>query len=237
MRISTFISPLLFSTAITSLTACFVPRSIVQMDVGDTENFRWNYGRQVIHLKSDSIEADIFFDSHTKKYLIFDVEVTNWSNEEVLVSPEEIYLQQIENGANLHAFDPEVEIFGGKMKASRQEAAAKNIAVAVGVATVATVVAVAATSDGDNKKGIDYSNTSITYIGTDVTPPPPSVYYPPNIVFWEDYSLRKTTLAKGYKVGGKVVFPRLDYYPSLYVSIPVGGRVLTAHFKQKVYQP
>lgn len=231
---------LLLSIALTSLTACFVPQTIVQMEADDSEDIRWNYGRQVVRIKSDSIEAEIFFDNHTKKHLVFDVEVTNWSSGEVLVAPEAIYLQQEESDARIHALDPEFEIFGKKMEASRQEAKAKNLALGVGIAAVATVVAVAATSNNDSNSSNngDYNNlTSITYIGTDVAPPPPLLYYPPEVAFWEDLSLRKTTLAHGYKAGGKVVFPRLDQYRAFSISIPVEGRLLTAHFRQKVFQP
>jgi hypothetical protein len=240
MKTPAYTFTILLFVLLTSLTSCFAPRPIVQMEVEESENIKWNYGRQVVRLKSDSLEAEIFFDTYTKKHLVFDVEVTNWSSREVLVSPEEIYLQRDSDGSPIPALDPEVEIFGKKVEASRREANSKNLAVAVGVAAVATVVAVAATSDGDNtNNNNDNGNnfTSITYIGTDVAPPAPAVYLPPDIAFWEDVSLRKTTLAKGFKVGGKVVFPRLDQYQSFSISIPVDGRVLTAHFRQKVFQP
>ncbi len=194
----------------------------------------------MVRLKSDSIEAEIFFDTYTKKHLVFDVEVTNWSSREVLVSPEEIYLQQSDDDSPIPAFDPEFEILGKKVEASRREANSKNLAVAAGVAAVATVVAVAATSDGDNSNNNDNGNnnfTSVTYVGTNVAPPVPVAFLPPDMAFWEDASLRKTTLAKGYKAGGKVVFPRLDQYRSFQISIPVDGRVLTAHFRQRIFQP
>ncbi len=240
MKTSAYTFSLLLSVLFASLTSCFSPRSIVQMDVEDSESIRWNYGRQVVRLKADSIEAEIFFDTYTKKHLVFDVEITNWSSREVLVSPEEIYLQRDADDSPIPAFDPEVEIFGKKVEASRREANSKNLAVAVGVAAVATVVAVAATSDGDNDNNNDNGSnnfTSVTYVSTDVVPPVPAVYLPPDIAFWEDASLRKTTLAKGYKAGGKVVFPRLDQFRTFQISIPVDGRVLTAHFRQRIFQP
>lgn len=240
MRLSTINFIFLFSFVALSLSSCFTPQRILQVEAETSENIRWNYGRQVIRLQSDSIEAEIFFDTHTKKYLVFDVEVTNWSSRDILVSPEEIYLHWGENDPKIPALDPELEIFGKKMKASKQEAAAKNLAVIAGVAAVATVVAVAAaTNDSGNNNNQENNNnfSTVTFVSTDVVPPPPSTYLPPDMAFWEELSLRKTTLAKGYKVGGKVVFPRVDGYPYFNVSIPADGRVLTAHFKQRVFQP
>jgi len=203
------------------------------------ESVKWNYGRQIVEIKDGDFEARVFFDEFTKKELIFDVEVANLGEEEFLLEPEQIYIQT-DNGGKVWSFDPEREIFGDQVDRSRQEARNKNTAVAVGVAAVATIVAVAATSDGDgsggNAEGGFNTANDFVYINT-VIPPPPMNVKPSEMSFWEDYALRKTSLEKGYKAGGKVVFPRMDEFRNLTLVIPFGGRELRANFKQRVFQP
>ncbi|MEO1259766.1 MAG: hypothetical protein AAFZ15_13320 [Bacteroidota bacterium] len=230
----------LFFITIISLTSCFTPQKVIKMESDSGQDTKWNYGREVVVVRNGDLEARVFFEDFTKKDLIFDVEVTNMGNEEILLKPEEIYIQT-DNGGNLWSYDPEKEIFGEQMEASRQEARNKNAAVAVGVAVVATAVAVAATSDGDNSGNdgdvnfFDGGDTFV-YVNTAV-PPPPMEFQPPNLNFWKDYSLRKTTLEKGYKVGGKVVFPRMDNARTYTVVVPVDGVELRASFRQRIYQP
>ncbi len=239
MRPVFFVSQFVLFVVVASLASCFVPQKIIQIDSGEDEETKWNYGRQVVIVKDGNLEARVFFEDFTKKDLIFDVEVVNLGEEEILLQPEQIHILT-DNGGRVWSFDPENEIFGEQVELSRQEARNKNTAVAVvGVAVAATIVAVAASSDGNNSNndgdGINTA-TSLLYVSS-VVPPPPLVVMPPNDNFWKDYSLRKTTLDQGYKVGGKVVFPRMDESRVLTVVIPVGDQKLKASFKQRIFQP
>ena len=146
-------------------------------------------------------------------------------------------------GSRQWSYDPEKEIFGEQAELSRREARSKNTAIAVGVAVVATAVAVAATSDGDDfdddDDGLnlfDDDGDTFVFINNGV-PPPPLQYYPPNVHFWKDFALRKTTLEKKQKVGGKVVFPRMDEAREFTMIIPVGEEEIRANFKQRIFQP
>jgi hypothetical protein len=234
------ISPiLLFAVPVLFLFSCFSPRPIIQVDAGEQEAFKWSYGKKIVQLSGDSLSAEIFFDTYTRKYLIFDVEITNWGTQDVLVLPENFYMSF--NGAdpNAMALDPEFEIFNRKVKRSKDEAAAKNAAVAIAAVVVAAVVLDAA-SDNDNNdrsdSGIDYSTTNITYVNA-VSPPVIMKVLPPELDFWENYSLRKTTLSRGYKVGGKVVFRRFDDFPSFSIFLPVGNEIVGARFEQRTIKP
>ncbi len=228
------------------LTSCFAPQKIIQMESGEDEETTWNYGRQVVAVKDGDFEARVFFEDFTKKELIFDVEVVNLGKEEILLQPEQIHLLA-NNGGKVWSFDPENEILGEQIALSKQEAKSKNTAVAVGVAVAATLVAVAATSDNSNGNGdgLNTLNTTSDLLNatgnllliSTVAPPPPLDVMPPDLNFWKNYSLRKTTLEQGYKVGGKVVFPRMDESRTLTVVIPVGDRELRASFKQRIFQP
>lgn len=209
------------------------------MDAGEQEAFKWSYGKKVVQLSSDSLSADIFFDTYTKKYLIFDVEITNWGTQDVLVLPEKFYMSFNGTAPNAMALDPEMEIFNRQVKRSKDEAASKNAAVALGAVVVAAVVADAVSDDdhnGHSDYGGDYSVTNITYV-TAVPPPVVLNVLPPELDFWENYSLRKTTLSRGYKVGGKVVFRRFDDFPSFSIFLPVGNENVGARFEQRIIKP
>jgi len=230
---------LLFAVSVLFLSSCFSPRPIVKVDVVEQETFKWSYGKKIIQLAGDSMSAEIFFDTYTKKYLVFDVEITNWGTQDVLVLPENFYMSFNGNAANAMALDPETEIFNRQVKRSKDEAAAKNAAVALGAVVVAAIVADAISDDddgGSSDSGGDYSVTNITYVNA-VPPPVVMSALPPELEFWENYSLRKTTLNRGYKVGGKVVFRRFDDYPSFNIFLPVSSETLSARFEQRLIKP
>ena len=223
------------------LTSCFSPGKIVQIKSANNESVKWNYGREVILAHNGPFEARIFFEEFTKEHLLFDVEVVNTGDREVLLNPDDIYLLT-NTGEKVRAFDPEKEIFGEQIERSKQEARSKNAALAVGAVAVAAVVTAAVVSDGEGEGNSNDSNeildnTLDTYVLLNAAPPPPLIYLPPSIDFWKDYALRKTTLEKNYKVGGKVVFPRVDHAIGLTLVIPVGGVELRGHFTQRLFQP
>ncbi|MBI1228420.1 MAG: hypothetical protein GC192_24510 [Bacteroidetes bacterium] len=223
------------------LSSCFTPRSIIRMDAKEAENVKWSYGKELTIQQMDSLQTQIYFDTYNKSDLVFDVEVTNYRSEPVLLSPEKIYLKCAESEFIHPSIDPEKILLKEEIDISRREAAAKNTAVIVGVATVATVVAVAVADKGGNGSNNDnnsnnfYSNNII--ISNYVAPPLAAPVMPPSLDFWANYSLRKTTLDQNYKVGGKVVIPRMDSCPNLEVYMPVGDEIFKAGFIQTVIQP
>ncbi|MCC6727273.1 MAG: hypothetical protein IT258_22400 [Saprospiraceae bacterium] len=223
--------------------AC-TPRTIVRMDADETAEVKWSYGRQIIQLGKDSLDAQVYFDTYNKNDLVFDVELTNWGKQSILVAPENIYIRCGEDGPTRLAADPEWVLLKQEIDASRHEANAKNIAIAVGAVAAVGVVA-AVVSDNNNNGGNNNDNNSNNFnsnnnvfISTYVAPPLPAPVMPPSVDFWANYSLRKTTLDEKYKVGGKVVVPRLDGCPNLELYLPFGnGEPLVAKFRQRIIQP
>ena len=231
-----------FLFAITLLASC-VPAPIVRMQAEDNQANEWNYGKQVVVNRSGGFEARVFFDTYTKKYLIFDVEIINRSEDTVLVSPEDFYLEA-NTGATTHnryALDPESEILNVEIKRSRQEANSKTAALIAGTAVVAGAIAVAASDNDSSSSGNDDNDVDVipfTYIDVSpVVPPVIATALPPDRLFWEDYSLRKTTVPPGYKVVGKVVFERFDEARSFRLKLPVGETELTVGFIQQIIKP
>jgi hypothetical protein len=230
--------------------AC-MPRTVIRLDADEAAEVKWNYGRQIVQLQKDSMDAQVYFDTYDKKTLIFDVELTNWAQKSELVVPEEIYLKCGDDGITRLASDPEWILLKEEIDASQREANAKNLAIAVGAITAVSIVATAVSdndnnnnnsnNDNDNNNNINNFNSNANFNvfnSTYVVPLLPAPVMPPSVDFWANYALRKTTLDEKHKVGGKVVLPRMDGCPVLDLYLPFGdGEPLVARFRQRVIQP
>lgn len=252
LHLGAFLCSLLF------LSSCFTPKPVVRVEPID-EDIRWQYGQAFARQQSGELELQAAYNGNNREYLFFDVEITNYGEEEVLVDPKEFYLEI--KGMKVRAADPEVILLGLDMDASRREANSKNAAVAIGVAAVAATAAIIATSDGDgnsnasnnnvaaNSFDANYNNLDLAVdlvsivpnLFIDLSSPRPVQEWPDadpqNRNFWTDFTLRKTTLRKGERVSGKVLFPTLDLDDRFQMVLPVESSVFRMQFKRMLYQP
>ncbi|PHN03326.1 hypothetical protein CRP01_26955 [Flavilitoribacter nigricans DSM 23189 = NBRC 102662] len=232
--------------ALLSLSACFSPRPVVRVEPIE-EPQRWNYGQAILEAEKNGITANAAFAYSDDDFLVFDVEVTNWREERILVDPAGIQLD-VNSATSMYipAIDPEEQMLGMEMDASRREANAKNAAVVAGVVAVAAVAAAVATSSNDNNNnennfnndGVDVVNVAPTLVlgaGAGGAPPPGPIAVDP--WFWSDQTLRKTTLEKGQQVRGKVLFPRNDQIRNFEMSVPVEELIFTFEFRQVLHRP
>ncbi|GJM35623.1 MAG: hypothetical protein DHS20C18_46240 [Saprospiraceae bacterium] len=223
-------------------TSCFTPKSVVRINP-EGENVRWNYGQAFARQKLGELEVQAAFSSYDKNFVMFDVEVINYSQEEVLVSPEYLFLEA--DGRQYKAIDPERKLLSMEIDESRRDAGRKNLAVAIGAAAVVGAVAAIA-SDSDDNEGVDNDNneelavTSL-YVGATIAPavaqrplPPPG---PENSWFWSDFALRKTTLGPNEKVSGRVMFPRNDGLARIILVAPIKEEIFRLNFQQIIYKP
>lgn len=240
------------------LTSCFTPKPVVRVEPVD-EDVRWQYGQAFARQQADGLEVQAAYNGNNREYLFFDVEVTNFGEEEVLVDPKKFYLEV--KGMKMRAADPEVILLGLDMDASRQEANSKNAAVAIGVAAVAATAAIIATSDGDGNSNSSNNNAvSNSFDGgynnldlaVDLVSIVPSLIIdlssprmvqelppvdPQDRNFWTDFTLRKTTLRKGERVSGKVLFRTLDLDDRFQMILPMESTTFRMQFKQLLFQP
>ncbi len=225
--------------------AC-TPRTVLRLDADEAADVKWSYGRQIVQLSKDSMDAQVYFDTYSKDHLIFDVELTNWAGKSLLVAPEDIYIKCEGAEHGRYASNPESVLLKQEIDASRREANAKNLAIAIGVVAAASVVAAVVSennndnsNNNNNDNNINNFNSNNNYfISTYVAPPLPAPVMPPSVDFWANYALRKTTLDEKHKVGGKVVLQRIDTCPVFDLYLPYGdGEAMVARFRQRVIQP
>ncbi len=225
---------------ILSLSACFTPQSVVRVNPMHTPS-KWSNGEQVLSQSQDSVECNAYFVHYTKDYLVFDVEFINLSGKTILVTPEKFFYLSDSTLTDypFAAINPEKQLLDMELAQSRADARYKNLAVWAGVtmvaATAITVAAVSSSGHSDSHGHSRYYPTPI-YIPSSNYPNPnlPSPY---DMAFWDRLALRKTTLADGYAIKGKVVFLRKDHHPNLFCHFLTDNRDFSMPFRQVVYKP
>lgn len=251
-------SSLLFTFGLFSaflLTSCFTPKPVVRVEP-DNEKVRWQYGQAFARQQANDLEVQAAYNGNNREYLFFDVEVTNFGEKEVLVDPSQFYLNI--NSFQLRAIDPEAFLLGLDLDASRREANSKNTAVALGIATVAATVAVIATADNNSNASSNnagnafdsgYSSLDLAFdavtifpnLFIDLTAPRNFEEMPPvdpkDRNFWTDFTLRKTTLRKGERVSGKVLFPIHELDDRFQMVLPLEASTFQMQFKRKLHRP
>lgn len=254
----------LFVLAI-SFSSCAVPQAVVRMEPAADQKIRWDYGQAIVEKTVDSLFGRAAFDHAEKEFLVFNVDVTNLSQRDQLVAPEQFYLTT-STGTRYFALDPEKQLFSMEVQENVREANAKNAAVFAGVVAAAAVTAVVVSEIKDakedrnnNNNNSNNENRNNNQDNTNFLLSVPLVInsgatnqsvvqqnidnFEPNLPttgdrgFWMDYSLRKTTLAPGEKARGKVLFYRQDALKDFLLMLPVEQSVFSFGFKQKVFQP
>ncbi|WP_373551495.1 hypothetical protein [Haliscomenobacter sp.] len=251
----------LFVLAI-SFSSCAVPQAVVRMEPAADQKIRWDYGQAIVEKSVDSLFGRAAFDHAEKEFLVFNVDVTNLSQRDQLVAPEQFYLTT-STGTRYFALDPEKQLFSMEVQENVREANAKNAAVLAGVAAAVAVTAVVVSEIQDNKDNNNSNNNNenrnnnrdntnfllsvplvINSAPADQSIAQPNIgNFEPNTPttgdrgFWMDYTLRKTTLAPGEKARGKVLFRRQDTLKDFLLMLPIEQSVFSFGFKQKVFQP
>ncbi len=264
MKLKIYLKTLVFATGmVLGLSACFAPQAVIRMEPAADQKVRWDYGQAIVEQSVDSLFGRAAFDHAEKDFLVFNVDITNLSQSDQLVAPEQFYLTT-NTGTRYFAIDPEKELFSMEVRENVREANAKNAAVLAGVVAVAAVTAavVSEVNDKDNNNGNNNNNNneirnnrnndntnlflsvplvinsaSESAVQPNVGPFEPNAPTINERGFWTDYTLRKTTLAPGEKVRGKVLFRRQDALRDFLLMVPVEKSVFSFGFKQKVFQP
>lgn len=254
--LKTYCNLLLFLGFGLLLTGCFTPQKIIRIAPEAQENIFWYQGQAIAEKKQDSVIVRAAFSHSDRNYLLFDVEVFNEKDSPILVSPEVLSLKTPSDYL-LPAIDPEAIILSQEMRASQQEANAKNAAIVGGVVLVgAAVVAATSDSDADSDTDSDYDSDDYDALNfaADVVVPsiawglsfhqdpilteyPESLPTADHISFWQDIVLRRTTLRPGEHIRGLVAFPRYDNTATLEMNVPIEKDNFRFLFTQRLYQP
>ncbi len=240
-------SSLVVATAVILLASCASPRSIIRMNPV-SENVRWNYGQAFAADTVTGIVVEAAYDRSTPEYNIFDVSVINGSNMSYLVDPVNFCFHETryDSGpANIYkAIDPETMLLNIDKKESKDEADAKNAAigaVVVAGAVVATAAVVAA-STGDaeilhHNRHADPGILVAAPLLLDETNAPTMTETESRRNMWANSTVRKTTLEPGYRIDGKIYFPRFEKSATYVLQLPIDEEFAKIAFNQLTFLP
>lgn len=241
---------LLFVFLVLILASCATPQAIVRMNPV-TSDVRWNYGQAFAADTVMGIMVESAFDKATKEFNVFDVSIVNGSNMNYLVDPSNFQIIDVESPTDqptvYHAIDPESMILSIDKQQSQAVADEKNTNVGAGIALGALAVAAVAVAIADDSPA-HYDTRSYEpnlFFAAPVVMEVVSSDVPYNYVSTEDQqrdmwvtsTVRKTTLAPGYRIVGKIFFPRFEK-PGVYIlKLKVDNETLEIPFTQLNFYP
>lgn len=209
-------------------SSCAGPQAVIRMSPVSSD-VRWNYGQAFAADSLNGIIVESAFDKATKEYNIFDVKVVNNSNLNYLVDPVNFQIIDVKSSPKhptvFNAIDPEQMLLSFDKQLSEAEHEKRKAAVGSGVAVGVLAAATVALAVMD----VHHSNGHHVRVPAPIVAAPLAVDLIDNSVpydyvtaidndrqMWEMSTVRKTTLATGYLVEGKLFFPRF-VKPGVYV--------------------
>ena len=228
--------------------SCVSPYSISKMKPVASET-TWLWGREFASQTINGVTVRVSYENNDRKTGIFNVEIENNSDQDVLISPEKFQVNLIggtlpKNFVRLQtARDPESIFLHLEKQFARQQADETNTAIlnatsfvtetATNVASLAVKETAeekyqrhAAQNEADYNRQIDNYNLEVSRLNLNQQK---QYYY--------NTLLRKTTLPPNSIINGQVHFPRQTKATQYEIIIPVGEQLLKFPFDHSVVTP
>ena len=229
-------------------TACVSPYSISKMKPLATET-TWIWGREFASQTIDGVTVKVAFENNDYNTGVFNVEVVNNSDQEVLISPEKFQVQISGRELPKHfvrlqpARDPESYFLKLEKQVAQQQADETNTAIlhatslvteaAVNVASLAIKETPeekdqrhAIQDEADYNRQVDNYNLEVNRLNLNDQK---QYYY--------NTLLRKTTLPPNSVMSGQVHFPRHPKASQFEIIIPVNDQILKFPFSHSLVKP
>ncbi len=229
----------LFAISLFLFQSCSAPKSLIKLEPNQ-ESTKWLYGQEFAKDSVAGIIYEVGFDKIIEPNYLFDFDITNRSNLEILVDPQDFYYLPLNDSLQpivdeyLHASDPEKEILNIEKKISITEARRKsNIALSlVGLGVDIAAAAITATDDNPHNDFFRTDLFNAVQIGN-MTNEFEAVDLQELRESWSQSTIRKTTLEPGFSMKGKVFFPFFPEAKYLQIVLPVDDQNIEILFQQK----
>jgi len=212
----------------------------------------WLDGKEFATISADSIEAAVAFESMDAKLIVFEVEITNRSEQPVLVSPEKFYSLPLFSPQDTMSFptsaqagfaiDPESKILDIDKQISREKASYSTMEGVDLIFGLLGVVAAIATI-GQEKTEEEIKQEQQQRRELEILDREQEINHKNNLaklqnekVQWTSSALRRTTLNPNHTTIGKVYFPA--NYKARYIKLclPIGKTRLQIVFAQRKHK-
>lgn len=203
----------------------------------------WYQGTEYIHSTADDITVTVAYIRHVDDYVVFDVEVANYSDHAVRVNPAQFSFQAFKHSGATHpmaagyAIDPEQKLIQIDRSIAQEKANQKTMALLAVVGTGAMIVE--EVTDDEEDSYHDETNEAAAMqmlaIGTAVGADQAQrevITLNSRRERWTVETLRKTDLFPDEYIRGKVFYPIAEDATVFYIKIKVGGTVHSFRFYQ-----
>ena len=218
--------------------SCSAPKSLVKLQPSQ-EATKWLYGQEFAKDSISGIIYEVGFDQIVESDYLFDMDITNRSNLEILIDPRDFYYIPLNDSLQpmcneyFHASDPEEEILNIEKKLSITDARRKNHVILSIVGLGVDIATAAITSSDDNPhndflrtdmfEAVQVGNAINEFEAADLRDLRDS---------WSESTIRKTTLEPGFSMKGKVFFPYFPKASYLQMVFPVDDQNIEILFRQ-----
>ncbi len=236
-------------------TSCGRPLQLVNVHPSDDATVdRYTYGNPILRKERSGVAVEANYYDASPDYLVFDVQVFNDSDRDVLFDPVLSSLSSASGGLQ-RALDPEFELLSLDWRALERQRTGRTLAwIGAGVLVAGTAYAIAnGSGSGENVTPAPTSTQVAAQLTTSVadamsfyiiegagdprSSSSAAVPDPSDRFFWLDHSFRITTVRPGERAMGKLVFPREDAASRLRLSVGVGEEAFEFAFDQRVLRP
>jgi len=223
------------------LVSCSTPRSILKLQP-QSEQTSWFYGQEFTGDSIYGIIAKVAFDEVQHPWYVFDVDISNRSNMNLLVDPSQIFIAPFnamkEPLDTIYAVNPESKIMEMDKNLSINAANQKN---RVGMYLVAAGIDIAtgiAVLSDDNPRN-DELRTDLLPLAIAAGAETKFNAMDLNELrdTWKSTTLRKTTLEKGFAMHGRLMVPVSPNASYIQLNIPVDEKFIRINFMQLRFNP
>lgn len=189
--------------------SCATPAPISKLTSSQSEIAFWNNGREVLVQSKDSISIEVSFYEKQHNLFIFDVTVANEKGKSVIIDPIQFsYIPISLKGDTLSAVlatNPESKILEHQMKLSKLDAERKNELTELFIFGSLEVLSELSESQ-DYETTDDYPSSFEIYDREIARINYRELTSTDEKVYWENQTIRKTTLFSDHYISGQVLF-------------------------------
>jgi hypothetical protein len=228
------------------LTNCYVPpESILKLEP-QSDNNEWYKGKEIVTIDNDSLRLRISFDRTQNKDYLFDIDIENISQKNILVEPEK-FSYKMKKGSikykdtlkSVYAKDPEKVILelqkANSIHQSNMETQAMIYSLGYFLQFAGQTKALVTGDTELSERVYDQTRkTKENELIDDISNNRISKSLDNSSYVWEILALRKTTLYPDESISGKVFFPVSELAKTLEFSFPVDQYELKLFYNQEV---
>jgi len=239
------IYPLLVLLTVIFIAGCIRPYPLYNLIPAENYNSRWLFGSEYVMISENDITTSVAYINSENDLLVFDMEVINTSNEDILVTPEIFYYNILvskfeDDTLKVMAIDPEKRLMFINKALSRQNAAMSNQVISNVI--METTSLIGDVTDPDDKTLQEQQLDLQQDMEREV-----KAFRAENRIrnqlnvlknqqnYWSSEVLRRTTLKPGDAVRGKIFFPAKRDIKKLQLVVKIEDHQFDLVFDQQKF--